>query len=296
MALRILPALLLAAGAAAAEPVTIQTARGPETIEAPPQRVVVFDIAALDTIGALGVEPVGVPENLYVPYLERPDGAEAVGDIFEPDFEAVAALGPDLIVIGSRSSPQYEALSRIAPTVDMTLDGSGSLIGQALARLETYGALFGREDEARRLMDEIEAAIGAARRAVSGKGDALIVMTNGPKVSAYGPGSRFGWLHAELGLAPAMPDVDAAIHGEAISFEFIHDANPDWLIVVDRAAAIGETGDGALQTLDNQLVAGTTAWREGNLVALDAASIYVAGGGVRSLTGVLHDLTAAFAE
>ncbi len=37
------------------------------------------------------------------------------------------------------------------------------------------------------------AGIEAARTAVAGKGDALIAMTNGPKVSAYGPRSRLGW-------------------------------------------------------------------------------------------------------
>jgi iron complex transport system substrate-binding protein len=29
-------------------------------------------------------------------------------------------------------------------------------------------------------------------------------MTNGPKVSTYGPGSRFGWVHAALDLPPAI--------------------------------------------------------------------------------------------
>jgi iron complex transport system substrate-binding protein len=286
----------LAAGAAA-EPVTIETARGPVTLEAAPERVVVFDIAALDSIDALGVAPVGVPDKLFVPYLEHLAGeAEKVGTIFEPDLETVAALEPDLIVVGSRSSTQYDTLADIAPTIDMTITGEQSLSDEAVARIEAYGTLFEAEDAAAELVADIESKLETARAAVADAGDALIVMTNGPKVSAYGPGSRFGWLHSELGLAATIPDVEAATHGEAISFEFIHEADPDWLVVVDRSAAIGEEAAAARETLDNPLVAETQAWKNDNLVFLDAASIYVADGGYRSLTGLLDQVADAFGE
>jgi iron complex transport system substrate-binding protein len=71
-------------------------------------------------------------------------------------------------------------------------------------------------------------------QAVAGKGDALIVMTNGPKLSAYVRGTRFGWIHDRLGLAEVCPDLDPQVHGDAISFEFIASVDPDWLIVLDR--------------------------------------------------------------
>jgi iron complex transport system substrate-binding protein len=280
---------------AIAASIVVQTARGPSGFERRPERVVVFDMAALDTIDALGVRPVGVPEKVFLSYLDgAASGLETVGTLFEPDFEAVAALEPDLIVVGGRSSAQFDALSQIAPVIDMTI-GDGSLLEDARARIDAYGELFGKEDAAQALAAELDSDLAAAREAVAGKGDALIVMTNGPKVSAYGPGSRFGWVHAALGLAPAV-DVDAATHGEAVSFEFIHEADPDWLLVVDRAAAIGEQGASARETLDNPLVAETTAWKEAQVVYLDAAPIYIAGGGVRSLSETLGEITAAFSE
>jgi len=274
----------------------VATARGPVEVAAVPERVVVLDMAALDTIGALGVQPVGVPEKVFVAYLEDvAAAAEPVGTLFEPDFEAVAALEPDLIVVGGRSSAQHDALSAIAPVIDMTI-GDEALLDEARARIEAYGALFGKVEAAAALEGELDADLAAARAAVAGKGTALVVMTNGPKVSAYGPGSRFGWVHAALGLEPAVEEVEAATHGEAISFEFIHEADPDWLLVVDRAAAIGEEGASARETLDNPLVAETTAWTNGHVVHLDAAPIYIAGGGVRSLGQTLEEITAAFSE
>ena len=90
--------------------------------------------------------------------------------------------------------------------------------------------------------------------AIAGKGKGLIILTNGPKISAYGQGARFGWIHGELGLPEAVENIETTAHGEAISFEFIHQADPDWLLVLDRAAAIGAEAQGAQATLDNPLV------------------------------------------
>src|SRR5690606_41003609 len=78
------------------------------------------------------------------------------------------------------------------------------------------------------------------------------VQTCALPISAYGPGSRFGILHDTLGVAPAVEDVEAATHGEAISFEFILETNPDWLFVVDRDAATGEGGEAAAQVLEDR--------------------------------------------
>lgn len=289
-------ALALPAMAPAA-PVTIETARGEVTFAETPERIVVFAIAALDTIDALGVTPVGVPNPLYLDHLEHLAAeAEPVGTLFEPDFETVAALEPDLIIVAGRSAPQHDALSAIAPVIDMTITGDEALTDQALNRLEAYGALFGREDMAADLADTLHASLEAAREAAPDNEDMLVVMTNGPKISAYGPGSRFGWLHSDLGMTPTAPDLDTADHGAAISFEFIHETDPDWMLVIDRAAAIGETGASARQTLDNALVAETTAWTEEQIVFLDPVAMYIAAGGVRALGNMLDDIAAAFGK
>ncbi|MDQ6433879.1 siderophore ABC transporter substrate-binding protein [Mesorhizobium sp. LHD-90] len=284
---------LMTAGAMAAE---IDTARGKVTVDTPPRRLAVFDIAAIDTLDSLGVKIAGVPEKLYVPELDRlKEGAEAVGTIFDPDLEALSALAPDLIIVGGRSSPQLEAAARVAPTIDMTIQGD-DLIAEAKARLAAYGALAGKETEAARLADELDAAVARTRAAAEGKGKALILMTSGPKVTAYGEDSRFGWVHEALDIPPAVTDVEAATHGEAVSFEFIRDANPDWLIVVDRAAAIGSGEANAKATLDNELVAETTAWKNGDVVYLPAADFYIAAGGIGATTRVLETLRAAFSK
>ena len=129
-----------------------------------------------------------------------------------------------------------------------------------------------------------------------GRGDALIVLTNGGKVSAYGAGSRFGWIHSALGIEEAYPDLDAETHGEAVSFEFIAEVDPEWIFVVDRGAAIGQEGEAASATLDNPLVAGTQAGRNGQIVYLDSAPLYLAGGGPRSLMGTMEEIRTAMED
>uniref|UniRef100_E6VNN7 Periplasmic binding protein n=1 Tax=Rhodopseudomonas palustris (strain DX-1) TaxID=652103 RepID=E6VNN7_RHOPX len=280
--------------AAIAETVQIQTAQGLATVPARPHRVAVFDMAALDTLHLLGVKPAGVPDRVFLPELKpAAAGGEVVGTLFEPNLEALSALDPDLIILGGRSSPKAKFTSRIAPTIDMTIDGQ-DLVRDAEARLDAYGRLFGREQAADEARQKFRAAVAAARDAAKGKGRALILMTNGPKISAFGVGSRFGWIHSTLGIEPAVTAMAAAIHGEAVSFEFVRKADPDWLIVVDRAVAIGTGDSQAHATLDNELVRDTKAWKRGQVIYLPAADLYIAGGGIQAMTRVLAAVTRGF--
>ncbi|WP_341368496.1 siderophore ABC transporter substrate-binding protein [Yoonia sp. BS5-3] len=288
-------AFALAGTPALADTVTIDTYTGSASVETNPARIAVFDIAALDTLDALGVDVAGVVAPQYVDYVAgAAEGAESVGSLFEPDYEAIAAGGYDLLVAGGRSSRVAPDLAKIAPTIDMTI--WEDTVGQGLDRLEAYGAIFGKQEEADALRADFDAALAAAKGAVADQGKALIVMTNGPTVSAYGAEGRFGWLHSALDLPEAIADVETTTHGEAVSFEFIRDANPDILIVIDRAAAIGQDGEAAATTLDNALVQETNAWKAGNVIYLDSASIYIAGGGIQSMISTLGQFTQAFSD
>lgn len=286
---------ILASGSLAYADVEIATARGPVSLPDIPETVAVLDVAAIDTLAALGVMPVAVPDNLYVTYLDDvATAAEPAGTLFEPDLEELAMLAPDVIIAGGRSATQVDALSGIAPTLDMTI--SSDLFADAEARIDAYGALFGREAEAAALEAELEEKVAAAKAAAEGRGSALILMVSGTKISAFGSGSRFGWIHDTLGIPEADRAINSANHGDAVSFEFVADVNPDWLIVIDRSVAVGEQGPGAAQTLDNPLVAGTTAWQNDQVVYLDPAAIYIAGGGYTSMSRTLDQMTEAFSR
>lgn len=281
--------------AAWAEDVTIETAQGPVTLPAKPATVAVYDMAALDTLTALGVTPAGTIDNIVIPALREavPDAAP-VGTLFEPDLEALAGLGPDLVVVGGRSATQLDAVSQVAPAIDMTL--GTDMVADAQARIAAYGILFDKENEAAALSATLDEKQAALRAAAQGQGTALIVLTNGPKMAAYGKDSRFGWIFGASGLTEAVEGLDQATHGQAISHEFIAETNPDWLLVVDRGAAIGEDGQGAKATLDSALVEGTTAWQKDQVIYLDPAAAYVSAGGYGAMTALLDQLTAALSD
>ncbi|AUH66298.1 siderophore ABC transporter substrate-binding protein [Paracoccus zhejiangensis] len=277
-----------------AETVPVATAAGEVQAPLTPAKTVALDMAAIDTLDALDVAIIGRPDIAPPAYLsETLASVPTVGTLFEPDFEALAALAPDLIVAGGRSQAQVQPLSQIAPTLDMTIGGA-DLLNETTARIDAYAAIYDRTDAGTALKAELDADLAAARDAITGKGKAMIILTNGGKISAYGANSRFGWLHSALDLPEAYPGLVVENHGEAVSFEFVAEANPDWLLVIDRGAAVGQGGEAAAATLDNPLIAGTTAGKTGQIVYLDGSAMYLAGGGFHSVTGTLEQLTAAF--
>ncbi|MEM7206731.1 MAG: ABC transporter substrate-binding protein [Pseudomonadota bacterium] len=286
---------LLSAHTASAEEVTISTFRGEKTVTANPQTTVVLDLHALDTLQALGVKVDATLDNVYLDYLTgAAQGVERVGSLFQPDFEAIHALAPDLVIAGGRSYESVPDLEKIAPTIDMTI--WGDTVAQGLQRLDALAEIYDKKSRAEQLRADFDSKMEKARLLAANQGRTLIVMTNGPKISAYGASGRFGWLHKNVGLVEAVNDVERTTHGEAISFEFIRDANPDTLLVIDRASAIGRGAVSAKSTLDNAMVREINAWKNGRVIYLSAGPIYIANGGIQSMNQTLDELLAGFAS
>ncbi|MCZ4351709.1 siderophore ABC transporter substrate-binding protein [Roseovarius aestuarii] len=288
-------ALGLMTSFAHAQTVAVDSYTGSVDVAQSPETIAVLDLAAFDTLTALGVPVQGLIRPIFLPFLgQAASETTPIGSLFEPDFEAIFALNPDLIIAGGRSSGQVSELERIAPTLDMTI--WEDTVGQGLARLAAYGAIFDKQVEAKTLATDFAEKLETTKAVVAGKGNALIVMTNGPKVSAYGAGGRFGWLHDALDLPEAAPAVEQTTHGEAISFEYIREVDPDILLVIDRLAAVGQDGAHAQTTLDNALVRETKAWKTGRVIYLSSAPIYIAGGGIQSMSMTVDEILAALRD
>lgn len=279
------------AAQATGEVLTVETARGPAQVPKNPQKVAVFDWGMLDTLNALGVKAGAGTEDISLPYLEKANQDRVkVGTLFEPDYEALNAFKPDLIVTGSRTAKAFGQLGAIAPTIEMTAD-TKNMRESAKQRIDAFAAIFGKEKEAQALKAKIDTAFKEAAEAAKGKGNGLVVLTNEGKVSAFGPNSRFGWIHKDVGVPAADPSVKEGGHGQPASFEYIKKVNPDWLFVLDRNAAIGEgsPGKSAEVTLDNPLVRETNAWKKGQVVYL-LPSNYLAAGGAQQLVDAANQV------
>ncbi|MCP2031218.1 iron complex transport system substrate-binding protein [Okibacterium sp. HSC-33S16] len=277
---------------AAATEIEVTHAQGTTEVPVNPDKVITFDMASLDTLDALGVEVAGLPQQNVPEYLSEyaDDKYLNAGTLFEPDYEAVNAAEPDLIIVANRSAEAYDELSKIAPTIDLTLDWENYL-PSFRTNVETLGEIFEKDDEAATALDEIENKIAAAKKLTTDAGTGLIIMTNAGEINAFGSGSRFGWLHDELGLLPAIDDVDAATHGDPVSAEFILETNPDWLLVIDRDAAVGESGSTAEQVLDNEVIAGSTAWQNDQVMYLDSVPFYVVMSGLSAVNQMVDQIT-----
>ena len=269
--------------------------RGTVTVPTRPTTAYVADWAALDTLAALEVPVAGatltrIPDDLKQKFT----GAEDLGTPQELKLEQVAAGEPDVIVVGARATGQYDKLTEIAPTVDLTPTTTSHL--DALEQQTTIlGELFGKQREAADRLAGIDTLIQDTRGAVAGKGDALVLMVSGGKISAFGPGSRFGLIHDDLGMPAAAPDLKVDAHGQVVSYEFIATADPDWIFVIDRDKAIGQSGTPAAQVLDTDLVNRTTAGREGHIVPLDGVEWYVIGNGLNTTRSMIDDVRTAVA-
>lgn len=278
------------------ETVTITHVQGETPVVKNPETVVVFDYSLLDTLDQLGIPVAAVPQSNLPPFLAQyADPAYAnAGTLFEPDYEQINALEPDLILVAGRSSGAYGELAKIAPTIDMTID-----VANFLADFETnmrhIGLIFDRQEEIEERLAEIEASVERVRAKAADRGqNALIVLVTGGNVTAYGPGSRFGGIiHDLLGVPPVVEDIEAATHGDAISFEFILEHDPDILFVIDRDSAIGQGTVAAQQVLDNEIIHATKAWQNDKIVYLDPAIWYLANSGLRTFPQMIAEVEAA---
>ena len=290
------------AGSAAAEvpagSVKVQTAHGEAVVPQNPERVAVYDLGAVDTLSKLGVKIGASVDSQNLAYLDVPlKDAVKAGTLFEPNYEALNAYNPQVIIIGSRMAKDKvsDELAKLAPTIDMTAQ-TDNMKESAKARIDAYGRIFGKQAEADALKAEIDKTFADAKAAAQGKGKGLVILVNAGKLSAFGPDSRLGgWIHRDIGVPPADEGIKEGSHGQPVSFEYIKEKNPDWLFVLDRSAAIGEEGQAAREVLDNPLVAQSTAWKKGQVVYLPPET-YLAAGGAQELLNAGNLLKDAFSQ
>ncbi|MGP5178107.1 siderophore ABC transporter substrate-binding protein [Psychrobacter aquimaris] len=282
--------------AVSVEKITVDTVKGNVDLAMNPSPLVVYDMTLMQDLAALDVAVDGMPSGLKLDNLQSKTQPEpkTVGTVFEPDLEALNAMQPQAILVGSRMAEKYDALSSIAPTLDMTID-TANIYESSKQRLHDLGALFGKSAQAAKLQGNIDGLIDETKALTKDKGKGLVVMVNGNKLSAYGDKSRYGFIHTVLDIPMADDQIADARHGQPISFEYIQKTNPDWLFVVDRSAAIGEDGAGAKAVLDNPLVAQTNAWSNNQVVYLSPDS-YLAFGGYYQWMQDLTTIKEAFAN
>ncbi|MBD8523169.1 siderophore ABC transporter substrate-binding protein [Lysinibacillus sp. FSL R7-0073] len=262
-----------------------------------PEKVVVFDNGFLDTLDALGVNPTAVVQDSLPSYLSKYKDSTYVnaGTLFEPDYEKLSEINPDIIFISGRASAAYAELSKIAPTVYIGVDNK-NFLESFNANTELAGKIFGKEKEAADAIAAYEAKVEEVKgKATASEEKALIVLGSEGALSAYGSGSRFGVIHDVFGVKAADEKVKVGTHGDNVSFEYVRDTNPDILFVVDRDAVVNENGEsGTKAAIENEIVSATNAVKNDKVFYLDPEVWYLSGGGLQSETLKVEDVLKAF--
>ncbi|SNS76670.1 iron complex transport system substrate-binding protein [Bacillus sp. OK838] len=275
---------------AKSEEFTVKHLLGETKVKTNPKKVVVFDMGALDTLDKLGVKVAAVPHDGLPKYLSKYKGTtENAGGLKEPDFEKINEMAPDLILISGRQTEAYKELSKIAPTVYVGVD-TANYMESFKENVTLLGKIFDKKDEAAKELARVDENINALKEKAPKDKAGLIVLASGGKVSAYGPDSRFGIIHDVFGV-PAVDDkLEVSTHGQSISFEYIAEKNPDYLFVVDRDAVAGD-GAAAKETVENDIVKNTKAFKEGNIIYLDPNYWYLSGGGLESVDEMVKEVS-----
>lgn len=276
--------------------VTMEHRFGKTEIKGTPKRVVVFDLGTLDNISQIaGVEVVGIPKlssgvpDILETYKDE-EKYQRVGTLFEPNFEKLFELKPDLIMISGRQGKSYEALSEIAPTVYFSVDGR-TYFEDLEKSIKDLNTIFGNTDK---LEDQYEELVERSAKVKEKAKDheALFVMTNGGSLSVLGEGTRFDQLYSAFGFNAANTDVQKSNHGDKVSYEYLYEVNPEYMFVLDRGTVVGKEISGQ-ETLNNGIVQKMSAFKENKIVYVNPQNWYIVSGGITSGLKMVEEMEKA---
>lgn len=213
-------------------PVTIDHAFGETVIPTQPKRVVTWGWSSADAAIALGVVPVAIPFQAYggddkgvLPWVKDaltaqgaatptilPDSAE------EPPYEDIAAANPDVIlaVYSGITQEQFDLLNAIAPTVAYPSVAWSTPWRDVVT---TVGTALGKEAEAAKVLDTIDAKLAAEASAhpeFAGKTLAAVSDFGGTFYVYKKEDPRVEFM-LDLGFTSA-PSVDTLANGDSTFF------------------------------------------------------------------------------
>lgn len=178
----------------------------------PPSRLVVMNWELTESVLALGITPVGVP----LPYWYRntivepplPQTVADVGLLYQPSFEALQALKPDLLILTPGHAPALPLLQRLAPTLTLGRYMRSPQPYPALqAELRTLAAALGRQAQAEALIAHTAHLLQQCRTqlaAFAPRQTLVADLADDRHLRIYGNGSLFDAVLQRLGVSNAI--------------------------------------------------------------------------------------------
>lgn len=238
---------------------TVTDARGEVEIPEDPQKVAAFDNRIFQVLADWDIDLVSAPVTLIPEEISKyhEDGdIHDTGSHREPNLEELVAAEPDLIITGYRYASQYQEMKELlpdTPILDLSFDKedpdnddrdaepSQSTEDTLKDITNLIGEVFSKEDEADELITEFDDAKDRAAEAYNSDETVMGLVTSGGDINYAAPstGRSVGPVFDMLDLTPSYDQSGSTDHqGDDISLEAIADSNPDWMIVLDRDAAV----------------------------------------------------------
>lgn len=245
--------------------VEITDAHGTITVPINPKNVVALDNRTFETLADWGIELAAVPKAVMptdLPYVAD-ESVQDIGNHREPNLEIIAAVEPELVIVGQRFASFYDEIKELVPNaavIDLNIDVSEeagtpgeNLVSGLTDATTTLGKIFDKNEEAEKLVADFDAAIEDVKSVYNGTDTVMSILVSGGDIgfSAPGYGRVWGPMYEIFGWLPALEiDNTSSDHqGDDVSVEAIAQSNPDWLFVLDRDAGVSST-EGAVPAQD----------------------------------------------
>ncbi|WP_172172434.1 siderophore ABC transporter substrate-binding protein [Brevibacterium sp. CT2-23B] len=226
--------------------IEVEDNNGKQTVASPPKSVVATDNRTFQTLSDWGIELSGGAVSLMSDDLDytQDDSILDLGSHREPDLEKVVEAKPDLIVNGQRFAQFHDDLAKLAPeatVLELDPRDDEDFDAELRRQTEVLGEVFGKQDEAKKLVDDFDASIERAQKAYDDSDKAMGLITSAGDIGYAAPsvGRTVGPVFDILDLDPALEVEEGSEdhQGDDISVEAIAKSNPDLMIVLDRDAS-----------------------------------------------------------
>lgn len=216
------------------------------------------------------------------PYVAD-ESVQDIGSHSEPNLEIIAAVNPELVIVGQRFAKYYEDIKELVPNaavINLNFDVSAdtdkageNLVNGLKDATISLGKIFDKNEEAEQLVADFDQAIADAKSAYNGTDTVMSVVVSGGNIGFSAPHSGRVWgpMYEIFGWVPALEvgGTTSDHQGDDISVEAIAQSNPDWIFVLDRDAAVSSATDAvpAQDVIDNSpALKNTTAVSKGSII------------------------------
>ncbi|APT93414.1 iron siderophore ABC transporter substrate-binding protein [Corynebacterium phocae] len=273
-----------------------------------PQRVVALSEPTLDNLLALGVTPVGATAGrgqttLPNYLLDQAGDIPILGNVAQPNFEAIGAAKPDLIFVDGTSvnnnPPVVEALRHIAPVVYTGWAG-----GDWRTNLRLTAEAMNMADKGEEIIADYDKKAKDVAKKLGDYGDSTfsVVRWQGNSASLILNELPAGRALKDVGLnRPPAQDREGRGHSDPVSLENLQDIDADYIFfgTLGGSAVNNPTAGGSADVADAikavekaQELPGFTdleAFQQNHIIPVDG-SVWTSTGGPLLMNRLIDDI------